>query len=345
MLIPQPRQLQQLITPNAGAIAQGLNQGMSLANQYQQNQLGQQTQQLNQMQLDQAQQAMTKEQAQEALGSIAKGAETVMSLPTDDQRYNFLANRRDQLAAQGRNTEQTDDALRIGMNEGFTSPAFDQAMQEGLQTANSMGVYTEQQQMQRAAQTKAQAENTLSTKDKNAQRQKFRSEINTLGGKNLLDMKAQMGKITGAKISGVGDVTMLKTINKMIDQGIVTSDDFDQIANSSGLADSFKGMMSKIVGGGQLAPEVRQQIKDQAQALYDANLRQVKSVADGIESDAESYGVSNVIPSAYKKLFEGVTNITEGEPVQEVDTTGWTPMQDANGNRALVGPNGEIKEL
>ena len=102
---------------------------------------------------------------------------------------------------------------------------------------------------------KAQAENTLSTKDKNAQRQKFRSEINTLGGKNLLDMKAQMGKITGAKISGVGDVTMLKTINKMIDQGIVTSDDFDQIANSSGLADSFKGMMSKIVGGGQLAPE------------------------------------------------------------------------------------------
>ena len=67
MLIPQPRQLQQLITPNAGAIAQGLNQGMSLANQYQQNQLGQQTQQLNQMQLDQAQQAMTKEQAQEAL--------------------------------------------------------------------------------------------------------------------------------------------------------------------------------------------------------------------------------------------------------------------------------------
>ena len=53
--------------------------------------------------------------------------------------------------------------------------------------------------------------------------------------------------------------------------------------------------------------KVRQQIKDQAQALYDANLRQVKSVADGIESDAESYGVSNVIPSAYKKLFEGVT--------------------------------------
>lgn len=306
MLIPQPRQLQQLIVPNAGSIAQGISQGMSLANQYQQNQLSKQNQQLNQMQMDQAQQSLTREQAQEALGSIAQGAETVMSLPTDDQRYNFLANRRDQLAAQGRNTEQTDDALRIGMNEGFTSPAFNQAMMEGLQTANAMGVYTEQQNLQRAAQAKAQAENTLSKKDKNDLRLKFRSEIGTLGGKNLLEMKTQLGKILSSKVSGVGDVTMLKTINKMIDQGIVTSDDFDQIANSSGLSDSFKGMMSKIVGGGQLAPQVREQIISQARALYAENLKQVKSLAEGIESDAASYGVENVISKPYRDLFDDI---------------------------------------
>ena len=346
MLIPQPRQLQQLITPNAGAIAQGLNQGMSLANQYQQNQLGQQTQQLNQMQLDQAQQAMTKEQAQEALGSIAQGAETVMSLPTDDQRYNFLANRRDQLAAQGRNTEQTDDALRIGMNEGFTSPAFDQAMQEGLQTANSMGVYTEQQQLQRAAQAKAQADSTLGLKDKNKLRQDFRKEFTSTAGKGLLESKEQIAKIRNAKKTGIGDVALMKTVNKMIDSGIVTSDDFNQVAQSSGLADNWEGMFKKILGQGELNEVTRGQIIDQAESLYNAKLVQAKDISEGIKADASTYGIEKeVIPSAYNKLFADIASITEDAPAQEVNTTGWTPMQDANGNRALVGPNGEIKEL
>lgn len=342
MLIPQPRQLQQLIVPNAGAIAQGINQGMSLANQYQQNQLGQQQQQLGQMQIDQAQQALTREQAQEALGSIAQGAETVMSLPTDDQRYNFLANRRDQLAAQGRNTEQTDDALRIGMNEGFTSPAFNQAMMEGLQTANSMGVYTEQQQLQRTAQ----ADNTLDLKDKNKLRQDFRKEFTSTAGKGLLESKEQIAKIRNAKKTGIGDVALMKTVNKMIDSGIVTSDDFNQVAQSSGLADNWEGMFKKILGQGELNDVTRGQIIDQAESLYNAKLVQAKDISEGIKADASTYGIEKeVIPSAYNKLFDDIANIAEGAPMQEVDTTGWVPMQDANGNRALVGPNGEIKEL
>jgi len=346
MLIPQPRQLQQLMVPNAGAIAQGINQGMTLANQYQQNQLGQQQQQLGQMQIDQAQQALTREQAQQALGSIAQGAETVMSLPTDDQRYNFLANRRDQLAAQGRNTEQTDDALRIGMNEGFTSPAFDQAMMEGLQTANSMGVYTEQQKLQRAAQAKAQAENTLDLKDKNKLRQDFRKEFTSTAGKGLLESKEQIAKIRNAKKTGIGDVALMKTVNKMIDSGIVTSDDFNQVAQSSGLADNWEGMFKKILGQGELNDVTRGQIIDQAESLYNAKLVQAKDISEGIKADASTYGIEKeVIPSAYNKLFDDIASMTKGAPMQEVDTTGWVPMQDANGNRALVGPNGEIKEL
>lgn len=309
--IPRPQSIAQpSYLGGAAPLAQGIAQGAQLASQMQNMELGRQQQAMNAMKMEQAQAEMSEAAARDALGSIAQGAETVLGIQgpnaevTNNERYTFLANRRDQLARQGKNTEQTDEALTIGMNYGFNSPEFDQAMNEGIQTANSFNVFTPRQQMEREARAKAVAENTLNTKDKNAMRMKFRSELGTLGGKNLLDMKAQLGKITSSKVSGVGDVTMLKTINKMIDQGIVTSDDFDQIANSSGIADSFKGMISKITGGGQLAPEVRQQIQDQAKALYMENLKQVKNLADGVEQDAAGYGVSDVISKRYKDLFK-----------------------------------------
>lgn len=367
MLIPQPRQLQPLTTANAGAIAQGLNQGMSLANQYQQNQLGKQTQQLSQMKLDQAQQSMTREQAQDALSSIAQGAETVMTLPTDDQRYSFLANRRDQLAAQGRNTEQTDDALRIGMNEGFTSPAFNQAMAEGLQTANSMGVYTEQQKLQRAAQAQMQAQEA-------SELGQIRKEVRGTLTSDIKDIKKnatvltqnwdKLNNLTGEIQKGnrqavapalvslvkLGDPSSVVSITEM--KGVLNEQ--NPIAALLGL-----GVNSDVVKSLEQKLDLLNPENINVDDLLSAGRAQlggnIPALKQGYE-EAKARASDNLSVSGQKSLFSkkldsivgglvGLMPEQEAAPVAEVDTTGWVQMQDANGNRALVGPNGEIKEL
>ena len=91
----------------------------------------------------------------------------------------------------------------------------------------------------------------------------------------------------------------MKTINKMIDSGIVTDSDFDQVAQSSGLAETFKGMKNKILGGGSLGEEARQQILEQAELLWSAKVRGAQDLASGIDEDAAQKGIErSVIPKA-----------------------------------------------
>lgn len=156
MLIPQPRQLQQLNVPNAGAIAQGIQSGMNMYNQYQQGQAAEQQQQLQGLQLEQAQMQMSEAESKAALGSIAQGAETALNLQ-GPERSAFLWNRLSQLQQQGKDTEQTMDAVNIGEQYGYDSLEMQRALNEGLQTANSFGVFTPQQQAAKAAQAKQQA--------------------------------------------------------------------------------------------------------------------------------------------------------------------------------------------
>jgi hypothetical protein len=56
-------------------------------------------------------------------------------------------------------------------------------------------------------------------------------------------------------------------------------------------------------------------------------------------------GVDSLFSKGLDKIMSNLMTLTPDTVIPAIDTTGWTPMTDANGNRALVGPNGEVKEL
>jgi len=295
--------------------------------------------QLQQMQIDQAEQ-------QRQLQSIATGAEQILEAPAE-QREQILLNRIQKGRELGRDMSDSVALLEQAdqLEGGLANPQIDEILNLELQEANRLGYYTPKQEAER----KLLAEGQLSRKDKDKVRMDFRKEFATQAGKGLLESKEQIQKIRNAKKTGIGDVALMKTINKMIDSGIVTDSDFDQVAQSSGVADSFQGLLNRIIGGGSLNDATRTQIIDQAELLYDAKLKSAKQIADGIEIDAEGYGVSDVIGSAYKKLFnENKKVLGDSEQTKATDQgmDGFVMMEDANGNRAMVNPNtGEIREL
>lgn len=324
--IPRPVAIAQpAYLGGASPLASGIQSGVQLAGMLQQRDARAQKMELQQLQLDQARQQMTEQEAKAALGSVAQGAEDVLAIQgntpeeTQTARYNYLANRLDNLRQQGKDTEQTDEALVIGLNEGFDSPAFDQAMREGIQAANSFGVFTPKQQLEREQAAKLAAESQLSTKEKNKIRMDFRREFATTAGKGLLESTEQIDKIRKAQKTGIGDVTLMKTINKMIDNGIVTDSDFDQVAQSSGIADTFQGLFNRVIGGGSLNEVTRKQILNQAEALYGAKLQSAYGIAQGIEQDAGGYGVSDVIGSGFQKLFKKNKGLLEQSTAKPVN--------------------------
>jgi len=336
--INRPALISQPIPQGASSLLGGLQQGMQLANLSQQSDAREQQMQLQQMQIDEA-------EMQRQIQSIATGAEQIIDAPAE-QREQILLNRIEKGRALGRDMSDSVALLEMAdqLEGGLSNPQIDEALRLELQEANRLGYFTPKQEIER----KVAAENTLTRKDKDKIRMDFRKEFAAQAGKGLLESEEQIKKIRSAKKTGIGDVALMKTINKMIDSGIVTDSDFDQVAQSSGVADSFQGLVNRIIGGGSLNDATREQILDQAELLYNAKAESAKQVAAGIEKDAESYGVSNVIGSRFKKIFD---SIPEKQPEPEpptpsLESQGFILMRDANGNQAYVNQQtGEIREL
>lgn len=157
--IPRPLSLQpQGFMGGATPLLSGLQAGMGLAQQAQQMQANRQAQELQQIQLEQAKAAQKDALSKQNLTSVAQGAEDLLTITDPKQREAYLINRREQLLKMGRDTSQTDEALTIGTSEGFDSPVFNQVLSNSLQTANSFGVFTPKQMMEREQAAKLAAE-------------------------------------------------------------------------------------------------------------------------------------------------------------------------------------------
>jgi len=294
-IIQRPVQLQQLSGgPNFGQAVKAGLAGLQMGQQ-----LGQRAQQQQQQQqlFDQQQAQFEQQQATRALQGQAIAGEQLLgaqSLAEAQAAISPLVDANPEAAA-----------LLEGLQGGqITLDQAKQTASQALQGANAMGIFTPMQMRQQQQQEAEASQRQKRYAGLEKAEESLRKEFLNLAGKSLLEGRDQITKIREAKKTGIGDVSLMKTINKMIDSGIVTDSDFDQVAQSSGLAETFKGMKNKILGGGSLGEEARQQILEQAELLWSAKVRGAQDLASGIDEDAAQKGIErSVIPKAFKSIF------------------------------------------
>lgn len=184
---------------------QGLEQRQPIQQQMQQ--LGLQQQELGIQQQQQGiRQAET--QAQEAadqrnidvrnreLSSIAQGAESALSL-SGNSRQSFLERRLTELKKQGRNSEATEEVLELAQQFGIDSPEVTQALNQGIQIANSFGILTPQQQVQKQIEAEREKTGLESQKEiRKEVRGRVGSEVKALS-KSASTIAENAGKLTG----------------------------------------------------------------------------------------------------------------------------------------------------
>jgi len=70
--------------------------------------------------------------------------------------------------------------------------------------------------------------------------------------------------------TGVGDISAINQFQKVIDEGAVTRDqDVKLIQSSQSLADTLKTKIKKLEKGEQLSPELRKQMREAVEAMYE----------------------------------------------------------------------------
>ena len=341
----------------ASPLASGIQSGVQLAGMLQQQDARAKQMQMQDLQLQQAQQQMTEQEAKSALGSVAQGAEDVLAIQgatpqeTQTARYNYLANRLDQLRAQGKNTEQTDEALIIGLNEGFDSPAFDQAMGEAVQIANSFGVFTPRQQMEREQAAKLAAQKGEKAFDR---AKGLRKEYND-ASKDFFKVRDAKARIEASveEPDATGDIALIFNYMKMLDPGsTVREGEYATASQAGGVDSAVLNIYNRLISGERLQPEQRNMFSSRASKLFKKAETQNKKDLNDVLRVGRQYGLtkSDIFGQDEHFAVASMDQVKEEYPSQPEanaqDMTGFVLMEDANGNRAMVNEQtGEVKEL
>lgn len=111
---------------------------------------------------------------------------------------------------------------------------------------------------------------------------KLRKEFNALPPvQQALQVKPMYDKLVSASNTGPGDISLLYAYMRIIDPGsTVREGEFQQAAQAGALGDRMQGFVNHIVNGGRLSPKIREQFKEEARRIYDAQLKGMKDVAD-----------------------------------------------------------------
>jgi asparagine synthetase B (glutamine-hydrolysing) len=366
--IPRP---QTIVQPSylggAAPLAQGLSQGMQLAGLAQQSDAREQQIQLQKMQLEQARQQMTEAQAKDALANIAQGAEDALELQTGEARRDYLTNRLSNLISQGKSTEQTEEAIDIGLRYGFDSPEMTGALQEGLKTANSFGVFTPRQALEREQAAKLAAQEAKEIGDiRKETRGSIRKSVGTIAKQaSVLDenygkLNNLVGEIKKGNRSAVSQA--LVSLVKLGDPGsIVKESEMEAALNAENpiAALQSKGVDTSVIDSvlrkiDPLNPESinTDELLATARAQMAANVPSIQGQYEEQKSLASENltdkGIKSLFPKGLDSRIGALSKFTiqEDAGVDEPDMTGFVLMEDANGNRAMVNPNtGEVREL
>lgn len=150
------------------------------------------------------------------------------------------------------------------------------------------------------AQANSQLTNTL------------RDEFNNQS-KSFVTVRDFYNRMKNAKETGPGDMSLVFSYMKVLDPtSTVREGEYATAANSGGVPASVLAEYNKLVGGGVLAPELRMQIRSQADSIYQAQLNTQKANEARYKDLASRQGLdpSQVITD----LTQGVGTIAPPAP-------------------------------
>jgi hypothetical protein len=100
-------------------------------------------------------------------------------------------------------------------------------------------------------------------------------------------------KIQGTSENGPGDVSLIYSYMRMVDPGsTVREGEFATAANAGGVPDRLLGAYNRALKGEKLPPEVRQQFKNEARKLLEAQHDRYEDTAQGYRRLALQQGVN-----------------------------------------------------
>lgn len=138
-----------------------------------------------------------------------------------------------------------------------------------------------------------------------------------------------------------GDIALIFNYMKMLDPGsTVREGEYATAENAGGVDTSVRNMFRKVKDGQRLQPEQREMFASRANKLFEKAKDQNELDKTQALNIARRFGLNR------DDVFGVAEESTEvSAEVPAVNTSGWALMEDANGNKAYVGPNGEIEEV
>lgn len=92
--------------------------------------------------------------------------------------------------------------------------------------------------------------------------------------------------------SPAGDLTLVYSFAKLQDPGsVVRESEFATVAAAGGLGERVQGYISKLMGEGQLTPEMRRQLVTEAGSLYNVQKRAYEAVRGQYDTLSRAYGL------------------------------------------------------
>jgi hypothetical protein len=100
----------------------------------------------------------------------------------------------------------------------------------------------------------------------------LRDEFRALA-RPLLDMGDSLARIEASRPTPEGDISLIYQFMRMLDPGsVVREGEFAQVGRANGLPTQVQAFFNRIMGGGQLTPEMRSAIIAQSRELMAAQL-------------------------------------------------------------------------
>lgn len=124
--------------------------------------------------------------------------------------------------------------------------------------------------------------------------------------KDFREIQSAYGTIeqAAADTSGASDIVLVMAFNKMMDPtSVVREGEFDRAQNVGGVSEQMQARLQGVLTGERLTPEMRRQIADASQAVYEVRRDQYNDTANRAQSLARDDGLSPL--SVAREEFRG----------------------------------------
>tara|TARA_R110000851_G_scaffold206928_1_gene358925 strand:+ start:167 stop:1072 length:906 start_codon:yes stop_codon:yes gene_type:complete len=146
-----------------------------------------------------------------------------------------------------------------------------------------------------------------------------------------------------------GDIALIFNYMKMLDPGsTVREGEFATASEAGGVDSTVRNAYNKLIDGQRLQPEQRSMFASRANKLF------AKAETQNSRDRTQALNIGRRFGLEANDIFgqaddSGQPVATEASPsateLPATNAEGWGLMTDANGNKAYVGPNGEIQEV